>query len=398
MDVTADPASSPPNSLFSGAPGVLPWTLPYSASDYERLDRGGGDPDLRVREEMDSWWLSLPDAARDQVRRRFMDPSRAVHLGGFFEIYMHEVLRRVCGEVEVDIGNDDHTRRRRPDLRARSGADCFGVEATAVLGDDAVDPKDRARVNHFYDLLNEQLRNRDFLLDVKVRLPGGQTPGAGLTAEIDRWLDLLDPDEEASRLAAGGSRPRRRFEYRGWLIDLVASPIKPDLRGCPDRRIIGTRTEGFEVASADDDDLDTLRAIDDVGPLFRSLKKKAGHGYDLRDESFVIAVLCAGLFVEDMEIDMALIGGPGEDGLWVRDGKPRYGRVSGVLTATDLVPKTSALIEPCLWLNPWASKPLEVDRLPWRRIEYRVDGSRIEIPASRTMAEILGLDRLWPHG
>ncbi len=397
MDATAAGQPQAPSSLFTDGPRIPSRALLHSASAYERLDRVDGPPARRVREEIDRWWRALPEAARPQVRGRFIDPARAVHLGGFFEIYMHEVLRRVCRTVEVDVGNDNHAGRRRPDLRAGTGEDRFGAEVTAVLGDDAVDPRDRARVDHFYDLLDTRLRNRDFLLDVRVRIPGPQTPGAGLAAEIDRWLDPLDPDLELARLAAGGGAPRRRFEHRGWLIDLAATPLKPDLRGRGDLRVIGTRTEGFEVASIEDDDLDTLKAMDDVGPLLRSLKKKAGHGYELDGESFVIAVLCAGLFVEDLEIDMALMGGTGEDGLWMRGGRPRYGRVSAVLTASDLSPASSALIEPCLWVNPWADAPLRTKHLPWRRVEYRTDGSRIEIPATRTSAEILGLGPSWPH-
>jgi hypothetical protein len=389
--------SPTPRSLFSDRPRIPSRALPYSTSAYERLDRTDGEAAGKVRETIDRWWLNLPAAARPQVRERFMNPAPAVHLGGFFEIYVHEVLRQVCSEVVVDIGNDDETGQRRPDLRAVSAERAFGVEVTAVLGDDSVDPRDRSRVNHFYDVLNSQLRNRDFLLDVKVRIPGPQMPGAKLAAEIDRWLDPIDPDVELERQAAGNSPRKYRVKHRGWVVDLVASPLKPDLRGRPDFRVIGNRMEGFEVASVDNDDLDTLKAMDDIGPLLRSLKKKAGHGYELREEPFVIAALCGGVFVEDIDIEMALMGGPG-DGLWVSRGRPRYGRVSAVLTVTELTPGSSALVEPCLWINPWAKRPLAVDQLPWRRIEFQGDGSRVEIPASRTTAEILGLGPRWPHG
>jgi hypothetical protein len=325
-----------------------------------------------------------------------MESAPAVHLGGFLELYMHEALRRVCSGVEVDIGNDADN-CRRPDMRASLTDSGFGVEATAVLGDDAVDPKDRPRVDRFYDVLNEKLRNRDFLIHVQVRIPGPDTPGARLAAQVDRWLDPLDPDAELARLAAGGRPSRCRLEYRGWVVDLEASPLNPELRGRPDLRVIGSRTEGFEVASIEHDDLDTLRAMDEVGPLLRSLEKKAGHGYELRDEPFVVAMLCAGLFAEDLEIEMSLLGGAGEDGLWVKSGRPRYSRVSAVLTIADLRPETSALVEPTLWLNPWASRPLIADQLPWRRIEFTKEGRATEIPAVRTTAEILGVDPRWPH-
>jgi hypothetical protein len=345
---------------------------------------------------LDSWWLQLPEAARPQIRERFMDSAPAVHLGGFFELYMHEILGRVCCEVEVDIGNDD-SGRRRPDLRAVTREVGFGVEVTAILGDDAVDPRDRARVNQLYDALNERLRNRDFLLHINLRQIGPETPGKKLTKAMDRWLDPLDPDIEMERQAAGKASPKFQLEHRGWVLDLEASPLHPHLRDSSDLRVIGSRVEGFEVASVGDSELDTLKQMDDVGPLHRGLSDKAGHGYDLRDEPFVIAALCGGPFVEQMEIEMALLGGPGEDGLWVRGGRPRYTRVSAVLTVTELTPESCALVEPCLWLNPWAQRPLAADLLPWRRIEFRGDGHPVETPASRTTAEILEVGPRWPH-
>lgn len=396
MDVALDQETPTSTSLFSEEPRISVRELPYSASAYERLNRSRGEPARRTREMIDGWWLRLPDAARPQIRERFMDSALAVHLGGFFEIYMHEVLRRVCSGVEADIGNDD-TCRRRPDLHAVSGDAGFGVEVTAILGDDAVDPKDRARVNQLYDALNRRLRNRNFLLEVNLRRSGLETPGKKLVSEIDRWLEPLDPDIEIERRKAGEMPPRLQLEHRGWVLDLKATPLQQDLRHRSDLRVIGSRVEGFEIASIDDDDLDTLKPMDDVGPLHRGLVDKAGHGYDLREEPFVISALCAGPFVEEMEIEMALLGGPGHEGLWVKGGRPRYTRVSAVLTVTELTPVTSALVEPCLWLNPWAQRPLPVDLLPWRRIEFRDDGRPVETPANRTTAEILEVGPNWPH-
>jgi len=157
--------------------------------------------------------------------------------------------------------------------------------------------------------------------------------------------------------------------------------------------------EGFEIASIGDRELDTLKAMDDIGPLRRGLSDKASHGYELQEEPFVIAALCAGPFVEQMEIEMALMGQPRvSDGLWLsRAGRPSYTRVSAVLTVTELTPGSCALVEPCLWLNPWAQRPLPVDGLPWRRIEFRSDGRPVEIPARRTTAEILEVGPHWPY-
>lgn len=402
--VTAEAQGSAPSeaaggeakSLFTAAPRVFGRSLTYSASAYERLDRRAGEAPDRVRTVIDQWWARLPDGAKPQVRERFMDPKLAVHLGAFWELYLHESLRRLCSSVEVDIGNDEAS-IRRPDLRAVSGRQRFQLEATAVLGDDAVDSKERARADQLYDALNLRLRNRDFLLNIELRKVGAGTPGRGLLSRIDRWLDPLDPDVEISRSAQGAEPPQTIIDFEGWSLDLSATPLRSDLRGRADFGVIGSRVEGSEIFEAGGREIDGWKAIDDVTPLTRSLLAKAAKGYELDDEPFVIAVLCAGPFVEEREIEMALFGQPGQsDGLWVYRGRPRYSRVSAVLTATELAPASCALVEPCVWHNPWANAPLEGSALPYRQIEIGASGEVIEHPAKRRAAEMLGLSPRWP--
>jgi hypothetical protein len=125
----------------------------------------------------------------------------------------------------------------------------------------------------------------------------------------------------------------------------------------------------------------------------------------------VIAVLCAGEFIDEHDIAQALFGQieyqlsmssdqavgsfvPG--GLWHEAAGPRYTDVSAVLTASSLTPSGVAAVEPCLWLNPAAVHPIDTSRLPWRRWEIDPSGRFVERVAAMTSAELFGLPTSWP--
>jgi hypothetical protein len=125
----------------------------------------------------------------------------------------------------------------------------------------------------------------------------------------------------------------------------------------------------------------------------------------------VIAVLCAGDFIEEHDIAQALFGPieyrvavdsdsatgayqPG--GLWHEGAGPRYTGVSAVLTASNLTPGAVAAVEPCLWLNPAATHPIDPGLLPWRRWEIDRRGRFVEHPAIRGAADLFGLTAGWP--
>jgi hypothetical protein len=148
--------------------------------------------------------------------------------------------------------------------------------------------------------------------------------------------------------------------------------------------------------------------MDEVTPLRKALRAKAGHRYELEERPFVIAALCAGGLVEDRDVAQALLGdiryrpgGAGHyvgGGLWLGDDlKPRNRDVSAVLICIDLRPSGVTVVQPTLWTNPWARRQLPDDFLPWRRMAIDDDGHIEEYLATRTVADIFGLDPAWPR-
>ncbi len=89
-------------------------------------------------------------------------------------------------------------------------------------------------------------------------------------------------------------------------------------------------------------------------------------------QALVLVALAAGTFVDDQDVEHALLGPIGyrydldqqrvvgerqRDGAWVRDRGPVNPRLSGVLTLVNLSATAVCAVEPTFWANPWAERP-----------------------------------------
>jgi len=393
----ATSTESPTASLFQSGVRVRGAGLPATLSEYARLDRRPEPWVVPVRALVDRWFDGLHADAQKSIRPRFTSDRRDDHLGAFHELYQHELAQRGgYDEVDCDIGreNPDHM---RPDLLLRRADDRCFVEVTVALGDDVVDPTARPRLQQLYDAIT-RITVRDFLLYVNVRAVGPDTPGKPLIRRIDGWLRTMDPDEEIARVAAGGEAAARRIEVDGWTVDLTATGSKPDLRGRPDLGVIGSIVEGPDnyrhvIEGERRIEFDGPRSLNDDVLLAAALHRKLKHRYELDDLPYVIAILCAGDFVNDTDIVDALVG-PG--GVWGHGAPDRSRRLSGIITATNLIPTALGVIEPTLWTNPNADHPVPDGFFPWRHISLSADGDQTEQPATRTAADVLGVSPRFP--
>ncbi len=316
-------------------------------------------------------------------------------------MYLHEMVSRADFGVDIDVGRD-HAGRRPDILVERQGASFF-LEATVALGDGAVDPTERARAEQLYAAI-ERVNNRNFLLHTELRKVGRSTPARKLIADpLDRWLAGLDPDDLRRQAEAGEPAPAITINEQGWIVQIEATGLKPELRGDASAGVIGSRMEGF---ATDADGEDVVAKLDDIRPLTNVLLKKAGHDYELNDRPFVIAVLCAGDFVDDHDIAQALFGrleyrismdsdrsvGRYVPGDYRTDAPaPATDQSRRFCTARNVTPGAIAAVEPRLWLNPDASRPINLNALPWASWEIATGGQLIEHPATRTAADLFGL-------
>jgi hypothetical protein len=394
------------DSLFSAERSPIGRRERWTLTDYQRLDQACGAVADEVRRLMDGWYRRLPAHSRSEIRQRFRAPASGDHLGAFWEMYLYEAASRLDRDVDLDVGRDHGG--RRPDLRIGGEGNRVFFEATVAMGDGAVRRDQRARADQLYAAI-ERVRNRNFLLHTELRRVGDATPGRKLVADpLDRWLDTLDPDAVRRGADAGQAAPEFIVDKDGWLVVIEATGKLVELRGDPEMGVIGSRVEGFD---SDVGAEDLLPRIDDITPLTDALLRKAGHGYELGGRPFVIAVLCAGDFIDEHDIAQALFGQidywrgissgradgdfqPG--GLWHDGGGARYTRVSAVLTASNLTPNAVAAVEPRLWLNLAAAHPIDPSSLPWRSWEIDSSGRFVERPAAKSAAELFELPVRWP--
>jgi hypothetical protein len=259
------------DSLFSAERAPQSRRERWTLTDYQRLDRAPGIVAERVRRLMEQWYQRLPAHARPEIRQRFCSPQLGAHLGAFWEMYLHEATGRLEFKVDLDVGRDHGG--RHPNLLVGGEADSFFLEATVALGDSAVRRDGQARAHQMYAAI-ERVRNRDFLLHTELRLIGKATPGRKLVAEpLDCWLDALDPDVVRADFDAGRPAPAFTIDNDGWLVRIEATGKNAELRGDPERGVIGSREEGFD-RDADGEDL--LPEIDDLTPLTKVLLKRQG--------------------------------------------------------------------------------------------------------------------------
>jgi hypothetical protein len=393
---TDDLAAAPPRAL---SPMATAW---------QRLAFGQDRVAQQVRGMLQEWWAAMPEATRAQVKRELQQETLGQHLGAFWELYLHQMLKGLEVTFEPAIGTEDG-RGDRPDFLVTGAGFSYWIEATVVLGEDAVRQDERARVEQLYAAI-QRATNRDFLVAIALKHVGPSTPGKRLVRELDRWLGTLDADAELERLTdPEEARAEKVISRDGWVFKVKASPKRRDLRGRADLGVIGEKLEGWQVHRVEGErvvEFEGFKRFDETSFLAKGLREKARHGYDVRDRPFVIAVLCGGLFADDRALAQALLGrirysvGSGDGswtghGLWLDDKcRPQNTHVSAVLAISDLRPSSCAIAEPRLWTNPWARVPLPPDAMPWRRFDIRQDGSIDESEPSASAAEVLDLG---PH-
>jgi hypothetical protein len=387
---------SAPTSLFSHGPRPDNGPAPYRRNAYDLLDLAHRPYATEVRRELDDWFSRLPPRAAAQISKRFRSPVEVVHRGAFFELYLHELGLRLGAEVDIDVGNDDADYRRPDLLFSIENQETF-VEATALAGDDVHDAATQRHLDTIHDAVNA-VDASAFFVEIDIEQHGSSTPsGRKITSRLQRMLDGLDPDVLLARPDHEDNPPRITVTVGDWRVGLAAYPLGPKHRDYEHHRVVGSRVYG-------------MGEIDDLTPLRRKIRNKANH-YGQLGKPFVLALLPLGTFVEDRDINHALLGPMGyhydtklrqlvgerqRDGAWMGPKGPINTRLSAVLTLVNLSPTSICAVQPTLWTNPWAAHPV-TDLGPWRRIECHESGRTIEHPAIGTAAATLGLPERWPQ-
>lgn len=365
---------------------------------YEFLNRAAGDDWQHVRDVLSVWLDQYPEEDRPTLVSRFRRTDRRGFLGAFWELYLHEVFRRLGFEIALHPTVSGAT--HRPDFLLRLGTAVTYVEAMTIFESQA-QPIDSARLAPVLDTVN-RLSSPAFHLEVEAFSIGDLEPPVNrLYQRLEAWVHALD----VSAVSGPPAAPTRvlRWRHQGW--DLRFTPIPRPSR---ERGPAGSRTAGVYPGGRG--------SIDDQRVIRQRLAGKTRqYGRQLR-VPFVIAlisyrpttdfdVLLASLFgaaseqpemIRDRAIQRSRLGS--SSGLWLTNNGVQYQDTSAVLTAFDLMPWSVAHSQPWLIENPWASHPLAVE-FPFNRVAVDMTTGRIQrVETGFQPNAHLGLPIGWPHG
>lgn len=363
---------------------------------YNRIATPGWS---RVRDELERWYGlycedAEPEKAND-LRGRFRSANPRQHLGAWWELYTHRLLRALYPQGGIVCEPEQEDVATRPDFAVSDDAgtvELFVESVTTLAGIIEEEKRNPALVAHVLDAINE-IESADFRIHLEIRAFGAEQPRKReIKQPIEAWLATLDREAELARRLEHRRQPER-IGFRDWEIEVEALAKGTPGTGPNDRLIgIGPGGAGF---------------VNDTEYLRSAVLGKAQR-YGALAAPFVIAVAPTSPIVHDEDIVAALLGSTvqhfdpdhpeGGEVVRLQDGALSTGadEVAGVLMGTAILPWTLATVPPTLWLNPKMPAPLCERLRLLRRVEFDDAGEPTTQEASVSLAELLELDPDWP--
>jgi hypothetical protein len=362
---------------------------------YDFLDRIARPELAAPRTFLNEWFEHWPEDDREELRSRLVSKDLSNFDGAFWELYLHEVHRRLGFEVERDPKVEGTN--KVPDFRMSGPLGTFYLEAT--VSGDASETKVRQRGEaHVADLINEAF-NPDFQLRLEgVAMGENQPPRDAVVRAVEGWMATLDWETERRRFDAREKADPTKLEVAGTHIFVSPWPRTEAARGDKGRTTVVTQPIRGGV-------------VNDPPQILDDLKKKGGKFKKLSDP-YLVAVLCLRDFTSELDIEHALYGpevvhiqvGPDAElgdakvdrdprGLWQFGNARRGTRVAAVLSSIRLNPWSVGSTSLTLWTCPWVAQPLEAD-LPWDRVDPDLESNRlVRVKGSLDPAVLLGIPK-----
>jgi hypothetical protein len=323
---------------------------------FQYLERSARIEAERVRELIEQWFANYPDQEKGELRRRLQTNDDKIFSSSFFELYLHELFRRLGCLIEIhpDRGISN---TRFPDFRiTEMEGKSYYLEAVSVdelykdgvIGGNFIDEALDA-INH--------LRSEKYFLHVRIKgIPSTPIPISSYKKSISKWLEELDYQKIKEDYKKGGisSLPKKVISHGNLDIELIPTP-----KSLPreTENLIGSQGFGFRRTNTKD-------------AIRKAIKDKAGR-YGKPDLPYVIAINVFSIVCDKEDIIDALFGTEersidfqscnSEEMIFRRKGdgawkKQKNTRVSGVLIVKSLGPWSVAYRDIWICLNPWANK------------------------------------------
>lgn len=362
------------------------------------LNRSAQPAFANIRDVLEAWFKQYPDFNKADLKARFVSEQRAEHHGAFFELFLHELLRRTVRKVLV---NEETAESQTPDFLCITDDDQrFYVEATlAAEPREFQDPQITKDVLELINTAHHPLYRLSVDID---GMPTSMPKRAAVHGPILEWLDSRD---------------------HGALLSDSDSIFSPENTLTLDINGLTAQLNPLPIRTEGSDKDDEYHRMIGMGPtkvgsisFSRSIRRAIeakGNRYKELEHPFIIAINSMSSGVSDDHVFEALVGPvaarfkrteSGEwvgeqfrqrDGAWFSERGTQYRRVSGALVFHTLFPYSIASTNYRLWLHPFARRPLarELSFAPSGRF---VDG-KLEFGDGQELADLLDLDPDWPE-
>lgn len=337
---------------------------------YSFLNRSGRSEYKHTRRVLNSWFRDIPETYQKALKTSFCAGDRQ-HLGAFFEIYCHALLKKQGFSVDLQQVVDQTYGNPIDFLAKTLEASLFYLEAT-VASDSDNSSRSQEQLNHLRKALNA-LKELPFRLTLEIEQESNHLPVSKICKEIRQWLETLDPDEVSQNegMPDRDTRPRYSWKHDGWHIDFIALPRPLE------EKDQGRETVFYESSSG--------KWSGARNALHRKLEEKAKK-YGSLQLPYIIAVDVLSSDSLGCDVDEVFFGQEivlidpesgtmtqtrspfrpkrpsRENGFWIgQEERLRNQQVSAVLIINELMPWSFARKTSLLWHNPWAEKPLNLN-------------------------------------
>jgi hypothetical protein len=356
---------------------------------YSFLNRSGLPKYEQTRQVLNSWFCDIPEIYQKALKTSFCSGDKQ-HLGAFFEIYCHALLKKQGVGVDLQQVVDQTHGNPIDFLVKSSAAPLFYLEATVAADSDTATSSQKI-LGQLCETLNA-LKEPNFQLRLKVECESTRSlPTARIRTDIHNWLKKLDPNEIARKERTLSDRDKSYcyYEHDGWKIIFIAVS-KP----------IDTKEKRRNTVLS----LSPLKARwhENQNSLRNALESKAKK-YGNFSLPYVIAIDILALDSLLCDIDDVLLGQEialynkqtggeltltrspflcdrpfSENGFWLARKGARNKHVSAVLLVNELMPWSIVQHPPIpeLWHNPWAEKPLDLNIWQGPQMVFDEDSSQ----------------------
>lgn len=328
----------------------------YAEPNFQYMNESGRDIYQNIRQALETWFYYYPHKSAQHLFGSFRSKNDVAHQGAFFELLLHEILRRMNCKIKIEPVMPNG---KRPDfLVTEPNNSSFYMECVVPLCEPPAQVKARERVNQLYDILNNRLDLPNFWLGLSiVGQPKTPVPSSKLINTIIRATKKsIVP-------------PKIKFDHDGMTLT-ISFIKKPPEAPRNSMRSIGIRVDG---------EAHLVRTNEFVRPTLIGKTKKYGTTFDI---PYIIAVNILDPLnssIDDREIVDLLFGNQTitsrfefnetqtegvyrdrlirqQNGLFVGPNGTRN-CVSAVIVGVGINPENMSGKELRIYHNPWAIIP-----------------------------------------